>query len=147
MNEYLSFFHTQLTDPDRIPVALMALLLCAVVGMITGPMHGNANPFYWVVMDGLFGGLGRRLDRTQRKPADLMMRGFLLLVFALLLSYFVGQAASLLAARYPLYGATNVILLALTLTAGSAWFALLRVYGALDKGEKVTPGAYAKLHA
>lgn len=145
MNEYLSFFHTQLTDPERIPVALMALVVCAVAGMVTGPMHGNANPFYWVLMDGVFGGLGRRLDRTQRKPADLMVRGFALMVAALFLSYFVGQAAELLAAQYPVYGVTHVVLLALTLTVGSAWFGLLRVYGALDKGLKVAPGAYATI--
>ncbi len=145
MNEYLSFFHTQLTDPERIPVALMAMLVCAVGGMVTGPMHGNANPFYWVLMDGVFGKLGRRLDRTQRKPADLMTRGFMLMVAALFVSYFVGQSAAVLADQYPLYGVTQIVLLALTLTVGAPWFALLRVYGALDKGQKVSPGAYANI--
>jgi adenosylcobinamide-phosphate synthase len=141
MTEYLEYFHTQLIDPNRLPVAVFAILLCAVTGMVTGPMHGNANPFYWLLTNGLVGELGKRLDRTQRKAGDLMMRGFLLTVVVLLLSWFVGQAAGRLALRFPMHGVTEIVLLALTLTAGTPLFALLRVYTALEKG-KVGQGAY-----
>lgn len=143
MIEYLSDLHSQLIDPERFAVVLLALLLCAVVGMVTGPMHGNANPFLWGAVNGLFGRLGKRLDRTQRPPADLMMRGFALTVFVLVLVYFIGQAAAETARLYPYWRITEVVLLALAMTAGTVWFALLRVYGALEKGGKIAPGAYA----
>lgn len=135
MTEYLAYFHTTLIDPSRLPVAVFAILLCAVLGMITGPMHGNANPFYWVLTNGLVGELGKRLDRTQRHAGDLMMRGFLLTIFVLLMSWFVGQAADRLALHYPVHGVTEIVLLSLTITVGAPLFALLRVYTALEKGK------------
>ncbi|MBU0799881.1 MAG: adenosylcobinamide-phosphate synthase, partial [Alphaproteobacteria bacterium] len=143
MNAFPDFFQTDILVPERFSMAVLAMVLCAVVGMITGPMHGNAHPFYWKFINGTVGALGKRLDRTQRKPADLMMRGFLLLVGALILSYLVGQCASQIVARWPFWGITQIILLSLTLTSGTVWFSLLRVYGALEKDAKVSPGAYA----
>jgi hypothetical protein len=55
--------HKYLMDADRIPVAVCAIFLTVVFGMITGPVGGNANPFFWFVLDRIFGRLGDRMDK------------------------------------------------------------------------------------
>jgi hypothetical protein len=35
-------------DPDRIPLAISAIVLAAILGVITGPVAGNANPLLWL---------------------------------------------------------------------------------------------------
>ncbi len=131
-------------DPDRVYAAMAALLLCVVVGVITGPMHGNANPFLWKLVSGVFGGTGSRLDRTQRAAGDLMFRGFALLVVVLVFFFIIGEAAAKLALQYPFGGATEVVFLSLAMTAGTVWFALLRLYFA-QRDNKVSKGVFAAI--
>ena len=129
-------------DPDRIPVAVLALVLVALVGVITGALRANANPFFWAVTDGLFGSIGARLDRKERKAGDLVFRGFFVSIFCLLFAWLIGHAAAKLAADDAFYGITEVLLLALTLTGGTIWYALLKLYFALKSNKKVGKGAY-----
>lgn len=128
-------------DLERIPVAIMAILVVMVAGMVTGPMHGNANPFLWKLANGVFGGIGGRLDRTERPAGDLMFRGFILLAFGLVFFYLIGEAAGKLALQYPLKGITEIILLSLSITGGSVWFSLLRLYFA-QRDNKVSKGTF-----
>lgn len=143
MEELLLQWHGQLMNLERIPVALMGLLLCLVLGMVTGPVAGNANPFLWVFYDTLFGAFGDRLDRPQRKRSDLLFRGFLFSVFIVVLSAGVGQGMTLLAQAEPLWGAMQVLLLGLLLTCGSVWFVLLRLYFAMEQKKPGRGGYYA----
>lgn len=130
-----------LLDPSRIPVAILALVLAAVVGAVTGALRNNANPFFWGLSDGVFGSIGARLDRRERKAGDLVFRGFFLTMFGLVFAWLIGNAAGKIAFQYPFYGAAETILLAFTLTGGTVWFALLKLYGALKK-KQVGKGAY-----
>jgi adenosylcobinamide-phosphate synthase len=134
-----------LFNPDRIPIALMAFVLCAVIGMITGPMHGNANPFIWGSLDALLGRIGVRLDRAKRKSTDLFIRGFGLTMLAILLGFIFAVFMQNLANNVPLWGMTTVIAVSLSMTAGTIWYSLLRVYTAVDQGTKVSPGAYRNI--
>jgi adenosylcobinamide-phosphate synthase len=138
--DFLSLIHL-IFDPSRIPVAMLALVLVAVVGVITGVLRGNTNPLFWSVTDGLFGSIGARLDRKERKAGDLVFRGFFLTVFALMFGAVVGSAAAKLAAQYPYYSLTDVVLLSLVLSGGTVWRALGRLYVALAK-KKMGKGAY-----
>lgn len=128
-------------DPDRIPVAMMAWLLVGIAGLITGPMHGNANPFLWLILDKTFGKIGARLDRKERKRADLIVRGFFLTLAGALVVLGMGVFAADLAAARSFYGVTEVFFLALALTGGSVWFSLLQLYFAM-RDKKVSKGAY-----
>lgn len=128
IKNYLMSLPETMYDPERVYVAMAAVLLCVVVGMITGPMHYNTNPFLWKLANGVFGGVGKRLDRSQRKPADLMFRGFILLALALFFFFILGEAAAKLSYQYPLKGFTEVVLLSLSMTAGTVWFALLQLF-------------------
>lgn len=130
-------------DPARFPLAVMALLLCAVIGIVTGPMHHNANPFLWKLLGAATGGMGRRLDRTERNKTDLAARGLLVLLVVVLLSYGAGLVAVWLSLHVPLWGVTQIVMLALCLSVGTVWYSLLRVYTALEKKGKIAEGSYA----
>lgn len=141
MTEFFQYIHHQLLDPERIPVAMAAWLLAGIVGMITGPMHGNANPFIWMLYDKTFGKVGGRLDKRERQPADLLFRGFVLTMMGVVAAYGIGIFAEDLARANPFKGATEIILLSLSLTSGAVWFALLKLYFAM-RDKKVVKGAY-----
>lgn len=128
MKEFFLSLPQSIYDPDRVYTAMAAIILCAVIGMITGPMHGNANPLLWKLVNGLFGGVGGRLDRPQRRAGDLMFRGFFLLVVALLLVFILAEGAVRLAAGYPYKGLADVVLLSLSMSVGTVWFVLLRLF-------------------
>ncbi len=144
MKEFFLNLPQAMYDPDRVYTAMAAVILCAVVGMITGPMHGNTNPFLWKLVNGLFGGVGSRLDRTQRHAGDLMFRGFFLLVVALLAVFVVAEGAVKLAAGYPYKGLADVVLLSLSMTVGTVWFALLRLFFA-RRDNKVGKAAFSSI--
>ncbi len=137
----LQALHHYLFIPERIPLAMAALLLAALVGVVTGPLWGNASPLFWIVVNKVLGGFGAKLDRVQRKPGDLMIRGFVLTLIGLLIFYAAGRGATVLVQAFPLSGVTEIICLSLVLTAGSAWYALLKLFFAL-KEKKVGNKAY-----
>lgn len=138
---YLHLQHL-LFDSDRIPLAMAAILLTVMVGMVTGPVFSNTSPFVWQVVSKVLGGFGVRLDRVQRNPNDLIMRGFFLTVMGLVLVYFMGRGAADLVKAYPLKGATEIVLLSLTMCAGSVWYALLRFFFVLKDKKKVLKNVY-----
>ena len=121
MNDFFLILHSQILDPDRFPILLMAMLLTAIAGIITGPMHGNANPFYWKVINGVFGRVGGRLDKQQRESSDLIFRSFLLTVVVLLVSYGLGAFAESSASSVPFYGITRIIRIVIDLDTFSNW--------------------------
>lgn len=130
-----------LFSPERVPLAMAALLLTMLAGMVTGPVLGNANPFFWLLLDKTLGAAGGRLDRVQRKPGDLVFRGLLLTSVALVLFYIIGGELEGLALRFPLGGATEIVLLSLVLASGTVWFALLQLFFAL-KEKRISKNAY-----
>ena len=144
MTEFLSSIqnlHHLLFDPARIPLAMAALLLAAVAGVVTGPLWANANPFFWALTEATLGRLGNRLDRVQRQPGDLMMRGLVTTMIGLALFYGAGRAVMLLVQAYPLGGFTEIAFLSLVLTAGTVWYSLLKLFFAL-RNKKVGKNAY-----
>ena len=141
MLTFIADFPLQMMSPERFLIAMGAVVFVSVVGVVTGPQYGNANPLYWQFSDKVLGGLGARLDRPHRKGPDLTLRGFVLCLFGVALAAAVFLLSGGLAAHMPLYGLTETLLLSLTMTAGTVWFALLRLYFAL-KGRKAGTGEY-----
>lgn len=131
-------------DPDRIYTAMGAIILCAVVGMITGPMHGNANPLLWKLVTALFGRVGMKLDRPQRSAPDLMFRGFIVLIPALLLFFALGVYLQNYAVSHPYKGIADVVLLSLALSVGTVWFGLLRLYFA-RRDNKISKNTFSAI--
>ena len=133
--------HGYIFDADRIPYAVLAILLSLVIGMITGPRSGNANPMVWIWLDRLFGWLGDRLDKKHRPKPDLAFRGFLVMAISVSLFVGFGGICDHLAITYGYYGLTQAVLVSLALSGGGVYFALLRLYFALERRE-VVKGAY-----
>ncbi len=141
MPEFYTELHTLIFDPDRIPIAVAAIFLSMIVGMVTGPLFGNANPLIWGMIDGVFGRLGDKMDRLHRSKPDLMFRGFLLSAFALVFCLFIAKICENLVLNYNYRGFTEVFLLSGAITSGSVWYAILKLYFALEKKE-MGKGAY-----
>lgn len=141
MKEFFEFLQNFMFDPSRLYTAMAALFVVCLVGMVTGPMHGNTHPFIWTLVRALFGTLGQRLNRAQRAVADRAFRGFMLLIFCSIILFLLGGFLSRLAQTYPLKGVAEVIFLSLALTGGTVWFSLLKLYFA-QKEQKVSKGAF-----
>jgi len=135
-NIYGHFF-----DPERIPVVMGAWLLAGIAGLITGPMHGQANPFLWLIFDKTFGKMGGRLDRKDRPSSDLFLRGFVITMLGVIAAFGIGLLAERLVFKVPYRGFMEIFLLALALTGGTVWFALMQLYFAM-RDKKVSKGAY-----
>lgn len=133
--ENLTNWHHMVMNTDRVPEIIMVIVVCAIIGMITGPLLGNANPLYWNVFGAIFGGLGDKLDRKSRPYADLMFRGLILTVFILGLSAAASWLFRESIAAYPYNEIVRTVLLCTLVTGGSVWFALLKLYFSMDKGK------------
>ncbi len=132
---------TILIDPDRFPVALMAIALVTVIGMMRGALGGNAQPFFWHIMEILFGSFGDKMNKPDRLKGDLIFRGFLLTSFGLVVAFMIGSAFELLTLIFPHYSIVEVIALSLCLTCGALFAGIGQLYKALNKSD-VTQGAY-----
>ena len=134
-----SDIHAYLMDADRIPYLVAAILVTIVVGMITGPFAGNANPFFWWIMDKAFGGVGDRIDRKNRKSSDLFFRGFLFCSVLLFLTMLFGRVLVMWANQS---SAAEVLIVSLCLTSGSVWYMVLKLYFTLTQEGKAKGGYY-----
>lgn len=143
VNENLIQWHAQLMDVDRVPILLSAILVTIVIGMISGPLAGNANPFSHGLISKIFGGIGTKLDRKNRPRADLAFRGFLLSAMAIFLAMLAGKALTPFpqSETYNPYRVAEILLLSLFLTSGTIWFVLLRLYFAIEQ-KQVGKGAF-----
>ena len=144
MIEDLKNLHELLLDPTRIPVAMAAIIIVTLVGMIRGPLGGNAMPLYWHIIELLFGKLGHKMDKPNRKKGDLIFRGFLYSVFVLLVSYFLSKAVTLGTQLYPKWSLIEILALSITMTSGAAMAVQGRLYRAL-LSKNVSAGAYYML--
>jgi len=134
MPDIIGFFqtlHEQIFDPARLPVAAAAIVIVALIGVMTGPLFGNANPLFWRTVDFLFGPLGSKLDKTERKAADLVTRGTIITITGVIIAFLVGQAFQILSEEYPNWLIVDIVALSLVLSAGAGWNALLRLYKAM----------------
>jgi adenosylcobinamide-phosphate synthase len=136
--------HNQIFDPERLPVAVIAVTIVCVFGVLFGALGGNANPLFWRTVDFLFGPLGSKLDKTERKAGDLMTRGAIITLTGVVLAFLVGQAFQTLSAEYPNYKIVDIVALSIVLSAGAGWNALGRLYKALN-GKNMLKGAFYAL--
>lgn len=146
LSAYFQELHAQIFDPNRLPVAACAILIVAVIGALTGPLGGNATPFFWRAIDLLFGPLGSRLDKTERKSGDLATRGLIITIMALVMGFLVGQFFQSLSRHYPNFLVVDIVALSIIMSAGAGWYALIRLYKALHSKDLIK-GAFYTLAA
>lgn len=139
MDINFSEIHEYLMDADRIPFLIGAIFLTIIVGMITGPLAGNANPFIWGVMDKAFGRVGERMDKKSRKQSDLVFRGFLFCTILLFVALLLVKPISHWSSQNSIF---EVILISLCLTSGSVWYMVLKLYFTLSQEGKAKGGYF-----
>lgn len=133
--------HTQIFDADRLPVAVAALLLVSCIGVLTGALAGNSYPLFWRVVSFLFGPLGSKLDKADRPAGDLVTRGTFITLTGLMIAFLIGAFWQTISFYYPNYLLVDIVALSLLLASGSIWYALVRLYKALNS-QKLVKGAF-----
>ncbi len=141
MENILNNFRDEIFTTDRLLIAIAAMVLVMVVGLVKGPLGGHATPFYWHLVDILFGRFGNRMDKSGRPRGDLIFRGFIIVVVVLAISFLLGRFLSLMSFHYPTWSLIEIISLSLMLTSGAVFAGIGRLYRALSD-KKVTQGAY-----
>lgn len=144
ISEIYNQIHAQIFNPDRIPVAVAAILLVSVFGTFIGPMGGSANPIFWRAVDFIFGGPGGKLDKVERKAGDLATRGIIITVTAIVIGFMLGQFFQTLSKHYPNFLVIDIVALSIILSAGAGWYALIRLYRAME-GKSPIKGAFYTL--
>lgn len=130
MIDYIVSLHSHIMDVERIPYLVFAVLVCIVVGVVTGPFQGRAYPFLWIVIDFIFGRFGDRLNRKGRAPADLILRGF---VFTSVILLCVFGLALLAISSFGAFSYFEIFLICSCLSTGTTWYGALKLYFALSK--------------
>ncbi len=141
INETFHAVHAHIFDAERLPVAMVALIIVTLVGMARGVIGGNANPFFWHLIDIAFGNLGTRMNKVGRPKGDLIFRSFILCVFVACVSLLIGRGIVLLSAHYPVWSLIEILALCLLLSSGAVFATAGRLYKALND-KKVREGAY-----
>ena len=129
----MEIIYNYIISPDRLPLAVLALLIANIGGFLAGPVLNTLNPVFWSFLEGLFGHAASRLNRSERKRQDLVLRGFLLTCFAAFLSFGIGAGLTALAMSYPLSGVTDVVFLVIVLASGSFWKNMMQLHAGLKK--------------
>lgn len=147
--EYISVLHGYLFSADRLPVAIMALVMVSCLGMWLGAFKGRAIPLYWTVIDLVFGAIGQKMDRPGRPVGDLIFRGFVLMALVMAISFLLARGMN--AVVNPLVipqvipglyvQLFDVAMLSLVLASGSVWKANMKLHRALATDQTV-PGAF-----
>ncbi|MCK5374234.1 MAG: cobalamin biosynthesis protein [Alphaproteobacteria bacterium] len=139
MYDNLLHFHTYFMDAQRIPFIIVAMLVTALIGIITGPMAGNANPFVWSMFDFLFGRAGDRIDRPSRSKKDLVFRGMFFTIILLILSLIIGKSLTQLTTQS---SAVEGLVVVLCLSTGSIWYVVLKLYFTMRDKQETKDGYY-----
>jgi adenosylcobinamide-phosphate synthase len=133
--------HGTIADPDRFPYVLAGFLVSLIVGMVTGPVLGNANSFWWIFIDKVFSPLGIRLDRVQRTKTNLFVRGLFFTLYVLIAAYILLILIYMMIAGLPSRGLTELIFLSFCLSSGSVFYSILKIYFSLEK-KQISKGSF-----
>ncbi len=138
-------FYKMLADigsPDRILAALGAIIIVSLIGYITGPFSGNANPLVWKLLDGLYGNTARKAYKVERESSSLAFRGVFFGLFYIVTGGAIGYGAFYVLTHYYHSIALEIMLLSFTLSGGAVWVSLAKLYQALKEGAKLEKGSY-----
>lgn len=143
IQDYIPFdFH--FLDIERVPLAIAGLFASCLIGVIMGPIRGNANPLYWHITSMIFGRFGDKLDRSERNRADLIFRGFLLTMLVLAVTIFLVMALQTAIYYLPHYSVVEILILMAFISCGQIWSLSYGIYNVLHK-DKPSQGAYFAL--
>ena len=132
-------------SPERLPFALLGILLTTLGGFGLGAYIRRFNPFFWFVLDGMLSVPIDRLNRPNRGVSDLILRGFLLTSFAGGIGLLIGIVFQHLSDLYPLAGVMIIIGLLPVFGSGALWKIMLNLHKGLKYNQKMPDGLYYSL--
>ena len=121
-------FVLHILSPERLNSVLFALIMVSLIGMMTGPSWGNANPFLWGILDKICGRLVEKTYNKDRSVSSLQFRGGLLLTLYLIITGIIAAIALIIERKFAFAGFMDPILLALTLSGGATWSSLIKMF-------------------
>lgn len=130
-----------IADPDRIIVAMGAILLVSLIGYITGPLSGNANPLLWGGLDKMFG-FARKSYKVERSSSSLSFRGVLFGLMYIITAGAIGFGLWYFTTHYYTSLPFEILLLSFVLSGGAVWVSLAKLHQALKEGSKLEKGSY-----
>lgn len=137
----LNEMHNHIMDAQRIPEVMIAIIITAIIGVVSGARLGFVYPFLWLCADKTIGNIGARLDKTHRPVPDLLFRGFIVTAFTVGLFVLLARILESILPTLPYAQIITIIVLSLTLSGGAVWSALLKLHKALS-AQKISQGAY-----
>lgn len=129
---------------ERIPLAIAAIMLSCITGLLTSNLISNVTPIWWQVISALFGKAGDKLDRKSRKRPDLIFRGLIIFIMATAFGLIAIKGIYALIGRIPFYGITEIIILSLALSSGGVWAAMINLHKTIES-KTAGQGAYLTL--
>lgn len=118
---------------DRMDTIVLALLMVGIVGFVTGPLSGNANPYFWNFLDRLVGVTARRGYVKDKSFSALSFRGTLFSIVYILIAAGLGMLFLVLSHHLSWGGLFEPTVLALLCTSGAVLQAVYRLYLALNR--------------
>lgn len=134
MHEFIIQLQQNVMLPERIPVAVVAIILASMGGMIFGPLSYRANPLFFYLLDCLFGRAGEKADKLNRPAGDLIFRGFLFMVIVLAFVGGIGHGISRIDTGFRGFQPFEVVILACCITSGAIWTLMNRLKADLKNG-------------
>lgn len=134
--DVLSHILDNIASPERLNVAMIALVFVAVFGGLFGSFSGNANPFLWVMLDRVFGGIAKKTYKVGRSVSSLHFRGTIILILYIIFTALVAFAVLMLEKEIPLLGFMTPVLLTCVLSGGATWSALIKLHRAIQAEDK-----------
>lgn len=143
MQEFFSHIIYNMASPERLNSAMIAVVMVCVFGAIFGSFSGNANPFMWRILDGIFGGFAKKTYKVERSVASLHFRGAFLLSLYIITAGVMGAGVGLLERQFSLAGFMEPLLLTVVLSGGATWSALIKLHHAIRSEHTQLPkGSY-----
>ncbi len=141
--ESIMELHDQVFDADRLPVAACAFAIVSIMGTVTGPLGGFANPIFWRVFGFLFGTVGDKLGNIERKYADLVTRGLIVTIMGVVIAFLIGTFFQSLSEHYPNFKIIDIVALSMVLASGAGWHSLLKLYKGMESKTRVKGAFFA----
>lgn len=143
MDKFFLFNNVFISDPERLLIAALAMVLVLVLGAVLSALRfSNFHPLLWQLNMAVLGRLGEKLDRVNRRPADLAFRAVLMIVFSIGLTAAVFFILSFVLSALNVYRVADLLFLMMALSGGGLWVAIIRLYKSMKSNEKFKGGSY-----
>lgn len=123
-------------DPYPFLIALCAFALSIATGILFGPILSSPLPFWWRMVDGVFGTIGHRLNRPSRPAPDLAARGIGLALVTFGAAGAIGYGFDRLGAHMGRHFDVNALCLSFLMSTSSVFLIVNRLRRALEGDPK-----------